>query len=186
MWLLRFWFPLISYKFRIWESGVSSLELGKTYGSTCCSQVLTTAILFFIQYPLVALRSGALRISAITAPPGTKLAIIDLIRLWLKNHSPDWQILIRIVAKRFESTNPNFPVVIKWKYPCTHSSHASMHIYQPHKCIEKLHGLKRSIDKALFTVNVSSPVFSVHHNFDCVFQYAFHATSIQSDLDQNR
>ena len=42
---------------------------------------LTTAILFFIQYPLVALRSGAHRISAITARPGTKLAMIDLIRL---------------------------------------------------------------------------------------------------------
>ena len=42
---------------------------------------LTTAILFFIQYPLVALRSGARRINAITARPGTKLAMIDLIRL---------------------------------------------------------------------------------------------------------
>ena len=36
---------------------------------------------FLIQYPLVALRSGARRISAITARPGTKLAIIYLIRL---------------------------------------------------------------------------------------------------------
>ena len=162
---------------------------------------LTAAILFFIQYPLVALRSGARRISAITARPGTKLAIRDLIKLWLKHHSPNWQIShnkndrtsnrgkeirFRQIRIFLLSSNESTPAVIKWKYPCTHSSHASMHIYQPHKCIEKLHGLKRSIDKALFTVNVSSPVFSVHHNFGCVFQYAFHANSIQSDLDQNR
>ena len=36
---------------------------------------------FFIQCPMVALSAGAHRISAITARPGAKLAMIDLIRL---------------------------------------------------------------------------------------------------------
>ena len=167
MWLLRFWFPLISYsfKFRIWESGVTSLEPEKklmaqhaagkwaTWNSSHRWRKLpinedgsqadnrNPFLLFFIQYPLVALRSGAHRISAITARPGTKLAMIDLIRLWLKNHSPNRQIShnkndrtsnrgkeirIRQIRIFLLSSNESTPVLTLHMHPCTFTNRTNV------------------------------------------------------------